>query len=152
MGLISRVSSRTYRKSNITMTEENDDGIAWWLKLLLNGIGTLSAIICTIATFTTFLGSSVTLNWQGILQAVLFLLLAFILFLLEATIICKAVSFADRFLGVVDKVKYWQKAAIYGGICIAIAVLNFEISILLWLLVPFATATAYGFVSLGKKA
>ena len=112
------------------MTEESDDGIAWWLKLLLNGIGTLGAILCTIASLTTLLGGTVTLSPTGILQAVLFLLLAFILFLLEATIVCKSFTFAERFIGIVDKVKHWQKAAIYGGICIAIAVLKFSISIL----------------------
>jgi len=131
---------------------ENDDGIAWWLKLLLNGVGTLAAILCTIASLTQLLGAVVTIDSLQTLQSVMFLLLAFILFLLEATIICKSFTFAERFLGIVDKVGHWHKAGIYGGICIAIAVLHFTMTILLWLLVPFATATLYGFVALGKKA
>ena len=110
------------------MSEEQEDGIAWWLKLLLNAIGTLAAILCTIQGFMGVF-SLVTINGWGVLQSVLFFVLAFFLFLLEATIVCKSFSFAERFLGIVDKVKYWQKAALYGGICIVIAVLDFSMSI-----------------------
>ena len=72
--------------------------------------------------------------------------------LLECTFICSAVTFVQPYLERVNKVQYWQKGMLYGGSCIIIAILHFSISQIGWVLVAFADATLYAFISLGKKA
>merc|ERR1712048_288433 len=158
MGLISRVSSRTYRDSNppknmgetITDPALAGEEISFWLKYLLRIVGTLGAIVATIIGLITLIEAVV--SPIRILQGALCLFLATVMFLFEATIVCSGVTFMQRFMHLVGKIKHWHKAALYGGLCIVIVCVQFSISMLLWMLVPFASATLYGMVALGRKA
>jgi len=128
------------------------EDISFWLKYLLRVVGTLGAIVATIAGLVTLVTGTATITPLEVFQGVVCLFLATVMFLFEATIVCAGVSFMQRFMGLVDKVRHWHKAALYGGLCIIAVCLQFSFSILFWMLVPFASATLYGMVALGRKA
>ncbi|CAG5094172.1 Oidioi.mRNA.OKI2018_I69.XSR.g13312.t1.cds [Oikopleura dioica] len=130
-------------------TEEEQT--VWWLRWLTRGVGTLGAISAGIGG--VFMILTGFLHITSIVAGCVMLLLAFIMCVLEATIICSGVSFAQPLIQRIDSIKNWHRGATYCGLSVIAIGLGWN-SILTAvgsLAIPFACGTLYGMMALGKK-
>ena len=95
------------------MSEETSESqeVAWWLRWLTRGVGFLGGVSSGVGAILTFVLHIATPTCLA--AAVIMLFLSFLLFVLEATIICGRWSAAQPIVARIDSVKFWMKAATY---------------------------------------
>lgn len=81
-----QINEATQQAAQQVLNSQDSDGVSLWIKILCRIMGVIGAILLTIGGFTD-LFNLVVLNFSGVLQGVLMLLLAFMLILFEATIL-----------------------------------------------------------------
>ena len=93
------------------MADEETQGVAWWLRWITRGVGICGGISVGVGGIFTFV--SHIISPICIVAASFMMVLAFLLFVFEATICCGSISFAQPIVTRIDKVKFWHKAAVY---------------------------------------
>ena len=132
---------------------DDDEQVSWWLKLLLNIIGTIGGAICLVGGLLGVIELPIHITAPlTVVSDGLMLFLGFIMLVLECTFICSKISFADVFVSKVDQFQKWHRALLYASLCVIIVCLNFSLTTIGLCLIPFACATLYGFIALGRKA
>ncbi|CBY09379.1 unnamed protein product [Oikopleura dioica] len=134
------------------MADNNgEEQTVWWLRWLTRGVGTLGAISAGIGG--VFMILTGIIHIYSIVAGCVMLLLAFIMCVLEATIICSGVSYAQPIIQRIDKIKNWHRGALYCGL--SIVAIAFGVNSILTavgsLAIPFACGVLYGMMALGKK-
>jgi len=136
------------------MSEETSESqeVAWWLRWLTRGVGFLGGVSSGVGAILTFVLHIATPTCLA--AAVIMLFLSFLLFVLEATIICGRWSAAQPIVARIDSVKFWMKATTYCALSILCFGLchSSPVTMVGTLILPFATGVLYGLMSLGKKA
>ena len=82
-----------------------------WLATVAGVIGGASASVGGIMMFITNIISGIS----AILGSVLMIMLGFLIFVLEATFCCRAISFAQPIITRMDRIKFWHKGCAYCG-------------------------------------
>merc|ERR1712060_28445 len=130
-----------------------EEEVSWWLKLLLNIIGTIGGAICLAGGIIGVIEAPIHITSITILISDMAMLFpGFLMLVLEGTFICSKISFADPFVSKVDSFQKWHRALLYATLCVVIVCLNFSLTTIGLCLIAFATATLYGFIALGRKA
>jgi len=139
------------------MTEEQpvDEAseVAWWMRWLATFAGVIGGISATVGGFFTVVFNILTPTaiFGGIVQ----IGLGFLIFVLEATFVCRTVSFAQPVITRMDKIRFWHRGALYCGLSMIAFICLAKVKPLgaiASLITPFATGVLYGLMSLGRKA
>jgi len=127
--------------------------VAWWMRWLATGAGILGGVTCILSG--VFMSITHLIDPKGLIGCVIMLLLGFLSFVLEATFLCRGVSIAQPVIQRMDIIKFWHRGGIYCGLSMLSFVLlasSSPMSAIGALIMPFATGTLYGLMSLGRKA
>lgn len=87
------------------MTEDNNE-VTWWMKIVLQVIGTLGGLICLIGGLIGLIEAPIHITeplW--ILSDAIMFILGFVMVCFECTFICKYVNIADPVTSRVDRIK-----------------------------------------------
>lgn len=129
--------------------------VAWWMRWLATGAGVLGGITACFGGFFGIFKGALSLDAVEFIGYAIMLLLGFLIFVMEATFVCRPVSFAQPIISRLDKVRFWHRGAIYCGLSMLSYMMlasDAPFGSLLSIIVPFATGVLYGLMALGRKA
>lgn len=122
--------------------------VAWWLKFLARGVGTVGGIVAMATGVVT----CVSLHAICILAGVLQIFIGFVVTVFEAPCCCQFIDFADRIGKFSEKRPYWQKAVTYCILGLIPIISCFGLSTVFGSGLVFAAGAVYGLMAIGKKA
>ncbi|CBY25000.1 unnamed protein product [Oikopleura dioica] len=129
--------------------------VAWWMRWLATVAGVIGGITACFGGFFGLFKGAISLDAVEFIGYAIMLFLGFLIFVMEATFVCRPVSFAQPIIARMDRIRFWHRGAMYCSLSMISYMMlasNSPFGSLGSIIVPFATGVLYGLMALGRKA